>query len=338
MKMKKTYFGRTGLEISEIAFGGGVTGGILINAIEATRYAALQRAVAAGINWVDTAPVYGNGASEETIGRHLAVLMPRPHISTKVRLERDDMSDIAGLERDDMSDIAGAIRRSLEQSLQRLKSDRVALLQLHNQIGTAVGERLPLSTRQVLGQVADTFDQLKDEGLIQASGITATGNTDACLEVIESGRFDAAQIYYNAINPSAAWTRTTAEWRGQDFCGLIAACWRLNMGVLAIRVMAGGALASPRRPEKLVMMITDTDLDNEVRSAAAVHSALGASYGTPAQVALRFTLGNRDLSTRIVGITELNQLDEALAAVERGPLPPEGIAKLDQLWANDFYA
>jgi L-galactose dehydrogenase/L-glyceraldehyde 3-phosphate reductase len=324
--MKQTFLGRTGLKISEIAFGGGVTGGILINAMEATRAAALQRAVAAGINWVDTAPVYGNGASEETIGRHLAALTPRPHISTKVRLERGDMPDIAG-----------AIRRSLEQSLKRLKCDRVALLQLHNQIGTAVGERLPLSPRQVLGQVADTFDQLKDEGLIQASGITATGNTEACLEVIESGRFDAAQIYYNAINPSAAWMRTIAEWRGQDFCGLIAACWRRNMGMLAIRVMAGGPLASPRRPAKLAVMTTDTDLDNEVRSAAAVCVALGSSYGTPAQVALRFTLGNRNLASRIVGITELNQLDEAVAAVERGPLPPDGIAKLDQLWANDFY-
>jgi L-galactose dehydrogenase/L-glyceraldehyde 3-phosphate reductase len=324
--MKQTFLWRTGLKISEIAFGGGDTGGILINAMEATRAAALQRAVAAGINWVDTAPVYGNGASEETIGRHLAALTPRPHISTKVRLERGDMPDIAG-----------AIRRSLEQSLKRLKCDRVALLQLHNQIGTAVGERLPLSPRQVLGQVADTFDQLKDEGLIQASGITATGNTEACLEVIESGRFDAAQIYYNAINPSAAWMRTIAEWRGQDFCGLIAACWRRNMGMLAIRVMAGGPLASPRRPAKLAVMTTDTDLDNEVRSAAAVCVALGSSYGTPAQVALRFTLGNRNLASRIVGITELNQLDEAVAAVERGPLPPDGIAKLDQLWANDFY-
>jgi len=324
--MKQTFLGRTGLKISEIAFGGGVTGGILINAMEATRAAVLQRAVAAGINWVDTAPVYGDGASEETIGRHLAALTPRPHISTKVRLERGDMPDIAG-----------AIRHSLEQSLKRLKSDRVALLQLHNQIGTAVGERLPLSPRQVLGQVADTFDQLKDEGLIQASGITATGNTEACLEVIESGRFDAAQIYYNAINPSAAWMRTIAEWRGQDFCGLIAACWRRNMGMLAIRVMAGGPLASPRRPAKLAVMTTDTDLDNEVRSAAAVCVALGSGYGTPAQVALRFTLGNRNLASRIVGITELNQLDEAVAAVERGPLPPEGIAKLDQLWANDFY-
>jgi D-threo-aldose 1-dehydrogenase len=324
--MRKNILGRTGLEISEIAFGGGVTGGILINESEATRWAALQRAVTGGINWIDTAPLYGNGASEETIGRHLAVLSPRPHVSTKVRLDRDDMADIAG-----------AIKRSLEQSLKRLQLDRVALLQLHNQIGTAVGDRPPLGTRLILGAVADTFGRLKEQGLIQASGISAVGSTSACLEVIESGRFDVAQIYYNAINPSAAWSRTAAEWKGQEFCGIIAACWRLNMGTLAIRVMAGGPLASPRRPDRLAMMTSDTDLDNEVRCAAAVRAALGASYGTPAQVALRFTLGNRDLSSRVIGISELAQLDEALAAVERGPLPPEGMAKLDQLWATDFY-
>jgi L-galactose dehydrogenase/L-glyceraldehyde 3-phosphate reductase len=324
--MRKSLFGRTGLEISEIAFGAGVTGGILIHESEATRWAALQRAVAGGINWIDTAPLYGDGTSEETIGRHLAVLSPRPHVSTKVRLDRPDMADIAG-----------GIRRSLEQSLKRLQLDRVALLQLHNQIGTAVGDRPPLSIREVLDEVAGTFDRLKDEGLIGASGVSAVGDTSACLKVIESGRFDAAQIYYNAINPSAAWTRTTAEWRGQDFCGLIAACWRHNMGVLAIRVMAGGPLASPRRPDKLAMMTSDTDLDNEVRCAAAVRAILGTSYGTPAQVALRFTLGNRDLSSRLVGISALSQLDDALAAVERGPLPPDAIAKLDQLWANDFF-
>ncbi len=96
------------------------------------------------------------------------------------------------------------------------------------------------------------------------------------------------------------------------------------MGMLAIRVMAGGPLASPRRPERLAMMTADTDLDNEVRCAAAVRAALGASHGTPAQMALRFALGNRDLSTRVVGVTDLAQLDEALAAVERGPLAARG--------------
>ena len=94
--MRKNLLGRTGLEISEIAFGGGVTGGILIKGDEMTRVSALKRALAAGINWIDTAPLYGNGASEETIGRHITALIPQPYVSTKVRIERDDMNDIPG--------------------------------------------------------------------------------------------------------------------------------------------------------------------------------------------------------------------------------------------------
>ena len=84
------------------------------------------------------------------------------------------------------------------------------------------------------------------------------------------------------------------------------------------------------------MMTTVTDLDNEVRCAAAVRKVLGDEYGTPAQAALRFVLGNRDLSSRVVGISEIGQLDEALEAVRQGPLPTAAISKLDKLWANDF--
>ena len=328
--MRRTLLGRTGLEISELAFGGGVTGGILINADEAMRAGALRRAVAAGINWIDTAPVYGNGASEETIGRHLRALSPRPHVSTKVRLEAEDVDDIAG-----------AIERSLERSLRRLRSDRVALFQLHNHLGAGVGERLALTPAQVLGPggVADTFDWLKEQGLVHASGITAAGDTQACLEVIDSGRFDAAQVYYNANNPSAAWRRVPAGWRGgQEFCGILAACVGRNMGVLNIRVWAGGVLASPARPNRLFVMTAGTDVDNEVRCAAAVRAALAEDHGTPAQAALRFALGNKLFATRVIGITTLEQLDEALVAHARGPLPAAAVSKLEALWANEFAA
>jgi L-galactose dehydrogenase/L-glyceraldehyde 3-phosphate reductase len=326
--MRKTMIGRTGLEISELAFGGGVTGGILINPDEVTRYGALRRAVEAGINWIDTAPAYGNGASEETIGRHLASLSPQPHVSTKVRLEAEDLDDIPG-----------AIERSLEQSLKRLRSDWVALLQLHNHLGRSVGERLALTPEQVLDQdgVADTFDRLKEQGVIQAGGITAAGDTRACLKVIDSGRFDAAQVYYNAINPSAAWRRVPPSWRGgQDFCGILAACFHQNMGVLNIRVWAGGLLASAEPPKSLFVMTADTSLGNEMDCAAAVRSALADDHGTPAQAALRFVLGNKDLASRVLGITRIEQLDEALAAVARGPLPSSAVAKLNVLWANEF--
>jgi D-threo-aldose 1-dehydrogenase len=367
--MRKNLLGRTGLQISELAFGGGVTGGILIDADEATRHAALARAIAAGINWIDTAPVYGNGASEETIGRHLASLSPRPHVSTKVRLEAEDLGDIAG-----------AIERSLEHSLRRLKSDRLTLLQLHNHLGAGVGvrragerserparplrsaraghspgsglvgARVALRPAQVLGRagVADTFDRLRQQGLVRAVGLTVAGDAIACREVIDSGRFDTAQVYYNAINPSAAWQRLPAGWRGgQDFCGVLAACSRQAMGVLNIRVWAGGVLATAVRPERLFVMTADTDADNEVRCAAAVRAALASEASgqrghsevrTPAQAALRFVLGNKEFATRVIGITTIAQLEEALAALAQGPLPAAAMSRLDALWSNGFGA
>jgi L-galactose dehydrogenase/L-glyceraldehyde 3-phosphate reductase len=326
--MRKSFLGRTGLEISELAFGGGVTGGILIDADEATRFQALRRAVAAGINWIDTAPLYGGGVSEETIGRHLRSISPQPYVSTKVRLEPKDRFDVAG-----------AIERSLEQSLRRLNVERVSLFQLHNQIGEAIGGRPALPVSQVLGRggVADTFDWLKSQKLIRASGFTAVGDADGCLDVIESGRFDTAQVYYNVINPSAAWSRAPGNWKAQDFSGIVQACWRQNMGTLAIRVWAGGPLARTARPERLSVMTSGTDLDNEMRCAEAVRAVLGAEFGTPAQAALRFVLSNHDLSTRVIGISTLADLDEAVDAARAGPLPGAAIAKLERLWATDFW-
>jgi L-galactose dehydrogenase/L-glyceraldehyde 3-phosphate reductase len=326
--MRRTLLGRTGLEISELAFGAGVTGGILIDADEGIRDAVLRRAVAAGINWIDTAPVYGDGASEETIGRHLRGLSPRPHISTKVRLEAEDLGDIAG-----------ALERSLEQSLRRLQFDRVALLQLHNHLGGGVGGRVALSPAQVLarGGVADTLDRLKQQGLVGAIGLTAAGDTRACLQVIDSGRFDTAQVYYNAINPSAAWKELPRGWRGgQDFCGILAACTRHGMGVLNIRTWAGGVLASAARPARLFVMTANTDADNEVRCASAVRATLGDAYGTPAQAALRFALRERGFATRVIGIGTIAQLDPALAALAEGPLPPAAMSKLEALWSSGF--
>jgi D-threo-aldose 1-dehydrogenase len=325
--MRKTLLGCTGLEISEIAFGAGDTGGLLIRGDETACVTTLTRAVKAGINWIDTAAIYGNGASEEAIGRYIGTLSPRPQISTKVRIEYGDLPDLRG-----------AIERSLTASLTRLRTDRVALFQLHNQLGEAVGGRLGLAVEDVLGRggVADIFDHLREQGLFQASGITAAGDTEACLDVINSGRFDCAQVYYNALNPSAAWKRAPQSWGAQDFSGIMTACWNKNMGVLAIRALAGGPLASAKRPEKLAVLTSGTNVENEMRCAAAVHQVLGLNYGTPAQAALRFVLGNRDLATRVVGIASFLDLNEALIAVEQGPLPPEAMSMLKDLWATDF--
>ena len=96
------------------------------------------------------------------------------------------------------------------------------------------------------------------------------------------------------------------------------------------------ALAKAARPERLAVLTSGTDIDNEVRCAAAVRAALGTQYGSPAQTALRFVLGNHDVTSRIIGVGDVRDLDEAVKAVEAGPLPAEAVDKLERLWATDF--
>ena len=121
--MKQRKFGRTGIDVSEVVFGGGWVGGILIYKDDDTKRAALRRAMEAGINWIDTAPSYGDGKSEEALGWLLQEIDETPYLSTKVLLD---------LKRID--DIGGQVEASFAASLARLRRKSVDLLYLHNPI------------------------------------------------------------------------------------------------------------------------------------------------------------------------------------------------------------
>ena len=107
--------------------------------------------------------------------------------------------------------------------------------------------------------------------------------------------------------------------------------------MLAIRDLGRRSARVARRPEHLSVLTSGTDLDNEMRCAAAVRAALGDAYGTPAQAALRFALNNRDLATRVIGIGELGIPRRGARRRREGPLPSAAIAKLNTLWATDFH-
>jgi D-threo-aldose 1-dehydrogenase len=323
--MRYRPFGRTGLEVSELVFGGGWVGGILIHQDDATRRAAIERALDAGINWIDTAPSYGDGHSEQALGWLLQDVAKKPYLSTKVRLDLSRLDDIAG-----------QAERSLEQSLERLRCDSVELFQLHNPIGPqTVDQRIGID--QVLGEdgVADAFDRLREQGLARFIGITAIGDTGAVRQAIASGRFDSAQIYYNMLNPSAGQEMPPA-WRGHDFRGLIATCREHGVAVMNIRVLAAGVLAADERHGREAVMMPEADLPSEERRARAVVQRLGKRYGTRAQSAIRFALANPDISCVVVGLAELGHLEEALAAAEMGPLPEEALAELREVYARGF--
>ena len=323
--MKRRRFGRTGIAISELVFGGGFVGGILIDADDDTRREAIRRALDAGINWIDTAPSYGQGRSETALGWLLAELDAAPHLSTKVGL------DLANLD-----DIPGQIERSLEESLNRLGRESVDLVQLHNPLGPPA-DTGTLDVEAVLkdGGVADTFDRLRDEGRMNHIGFTALGDAAACRQVIDSGRFDTAQVYYNMINPSAGMAMPP-KWDGHPYDGIIDACRAQDMGIMAIRILAAGVLATDVRTGREIPVSTRTDVPSEERRARAAFASLGDEYGTRAGTAVRFAVSNPDVSCAIVGLATLDHLDEALAGVESGPLPREAIARLDDVYAAGF--
>jgi L-galactose dehydrogenase/L-glyceraldehyde 3-phosphate reductase len=179
------------------------------------------------------------------------------------------------------------------------------------------------------------MERLRAKGMIRYMGITALGEAAAVCEVLDSGRFDSAQVYYNVLNPSAGRTMPPA-WTGQNLGGIIEACRSQDMAVMAIRIFAAGVIASDERHGRESVLTADTTLAEEERKARALFEAIGAEHGTRAQVALRFVLSNPDLSCAIVGAAELQHLDEAIAAERMGPLPAEVLARLDALYQSDF--
>ncbi len=127
--MQMRDFGRTGLKLSALGFGCGAVGGIMVRGDHADQERLVARAIAVGVNYFDTAVLYGDGESERNLGRVLRKLKPADAVvGTKVRIP-PEASDR----------IMETIATSLEGSLARLHLDRVDIFHLHNPITPAGG-------------------------------------------------------------------------------------------------------------------------------------------------------------------------------------------------------
>jgi L-glyceraldehyde 3-phosphate reductase len=321
--MKYRRLGRTGLKVSEVGFGCGRTGGILLDGTMEERRAALRKALDGGINWFDTAEAYG---SEPALGELLKEVEETPHVSTKVTLDPG------------APDLAGQVEEHLDGCLGRLQRDFVDLAQLHNRIDpTADAGPRAVTVEQVLGPggIAEGLEKVRADGRCRAIGFTSLGEVPSILQVIESGRFDSTQIFYNMINPSAA-RPMPAAWTGQNLYGLIDACKAQDMGIIGIRVLVGGIIAADMADRRVSMMTKETDKETEIIKGAAILDELGGGLGTGAQLGLRFALSCADMSLALVGIGAPEHVDAALAASDMGPLPDEAIEKLEGLYETDF--
>ncbi|HLJ21027.1 MAG TPA: aldo/keto reductase, partial [Stellaceae bacterium] len=268
--MEKRVLGRTGASVSVLGFGCGAVGGLMVRGTPADQARAVARALDAGINYFDTAPAYGNGASEENLGRVLKSLKPEIFLSTKFTVLPEHKKDIAG-----------GIAQSLEQSLTRLGRDHVDLLQLHNRIAASGSDR-PLDAGTVLDQVAPALQNLRQQGKIRFFGITALGDTPALQKVVDSGAFDTAQICHNLLNPSAT-TALPPNFPAQDFEKLALRAHAKGMGTIAIRILAGGALSGqetrhPTGAASVEPIASGPDYAADVKRALALQALVGAGY------------------------------------------------------------
>jgi len=327
--MEVRIFGRTGLQLSMLGFGCGAVGGLMVRGDPLDQERTITRAIAAGVNYFDTAVQYGNGESEKNLGRILQRLKPpNAVVGTKVRLPS------ASFDR-----IVDAVATSLEGSLVRLRCDRVDILHLHNAI-TETGGGEALSVRQVLGDVVPAFERLRQQGNARFLGLTAIGDTRALHQVIDGGTFDSAQVVYNMLNPSAA-TALPPNYPAQDYGRLIDRTRAAGVGVIGIRVLAGGALsgltnrhpiASPP-PEPIGSALSyGADVSRARRLLPLIKDGFVTSL---TEAATRFAISHPAIGTILVGMATPQQFEDALAAVQKGPLPAAALDRLSEIFAGE---
>jgi aryl-alcohol dehydrogenase-like predicted oxidoreductase len=323
--MELRRFGRTGLQVSILGFGCGAVGGLMVRGDPLEQERTVGRALDAGVNYFDTAVLYGNGESEQNLGRALDKLKPRNAIvGTKVLLPSADFSRIRE-----------AVPQSLEGSLRRLGLDQVDILHLHNEITTSGGGG-SLSAAQVLDEVVPVFDKLRRDGKVRFLGITAIGDTGALIRVIEARAFDTAQICYNMLNPSAA-IETPPDYPAQDYGRLFMHTQSADIGVIGIRVLAGGALSgsSERHPiasPPPAPIGTGSSYAADLARARRLTPLVQAGYAASlTEAATRFAISHAAMGTILVGIATRQQFGDALAAVQKGPLPQAALDMLSVL-------
>jgi len=323
--MHHRILGRTGVKLSLLGFGCGAVGGLMVRGERADQERAVARALAAGINYFDTAAAYGNGASETNLGRVLRSLKPEIFLSTKFTILPEDHGNLDQ-----------AVTRSLESSLQRLGRDRVDLLQLHNRIARD-GEDRPLDPATVLDRLVPALERLRQQGKIRYFGITALGDTKALHQVVASGAFDTAQICYNLLNPSAT-TPIPAGFPAQDFQGLMTSAHAAGMGTIGIRALAGGALSGveTRHPigvPAVAPIASGADYREDVVRARRFEPLVAAGHaGSVIEAALRFIISSDALTTVLIGTSTIDQLEAAIASVEKGKLPQAALDLLPSIW------
>jgi aryl-alcohol dehydrogenase-like predicted oxidoreductase len=299
MELARVELAGTGLQITRVGLGAWAIGGTgWWDAWGAQdddeSIATIQRAVELGINWVDTAPIYGLGHSEEVVGRALERQRPRPYVfTTPGRQDGGDGSVRNVLKRD-------SILREAELSLQRLRLDVIDLYQVH----------WPVPDEDV-EEAWSAFAELREQGLVRHIGVS-NFSVEQMRRAAQIAPVQTQQLPYSLLDRDI-----------ED--GILPYCEQAGIGVVIYSPQASGLLSGAMTAERVAAMPDDDWRRRDPRfrePELSRHLALverlaevGRRHGTSAgAVAIAWTLRDPAVHGAIVGFRRPEQVEQLAAA------------------------
>jgi len=318
--MEYRKLGSSDFEISRIGFGAWAAGGgdwafALGPQDDIESIAAIRRAVELGINWIDTAPLYGLGHSEEIVARALEGMTDRPHVFTKCGMPWDANGRILhSLRRD-------SIRGECEASLRRLRVDVIDLYQIHWNIPA-----------EEIEEGLEAIAQLHQEGKIRHGGVS-----NFTLAQLENALQIASPV---ALQPPYSVLDRGIEDEILAFCG------ENNIGVIIYSPMKSGLLSGKMTRERIAEFPSD-DLRRTkpefqepelTRNLAVVETlrTIAARHGISiAEVAVAWTLHNPFVNAAIVGMRRPEHAETIIGAASVD-LSSQDLSEIEEVLAEDL--
>ena len=314
-QLATTGLGGTGLEITRVGLGAWAIGGTGYEFAwgeqdDDQSLAAIDRALELGVNWIDTAAVYGLGHSEEVVGRALAGRKDHPYVFTKASLLDGGGGRIVHqLKRD-------SILREVDSSLKRLGVDAIDLYQIH----------WP-DPEPDIEEAWATFAELKERGLVRHIGVS-NFNVAQMQRIQQIAPVETLQPPYSLIDRNVEGS-------------VLPFAERERIGVIVYSPMGSGLLSGAMTRERIASLPEDDwrkrsaqfneprlahnlDLVERLRLVAGRHDA------TPGAVAVAWTLLNPAVDGAIVGFRRPSQVDPILTAAAIG-LTSEDIATIGRV-------
>lgn len=315
--------GRTGLRISEIGFGAwGIGGTMWIGSNDVESMRALHRAIDLGINFIDTALVYGNGHSERLVGASIRDSRAAVHVATKIPPKNMEWPASETADPDDAFP-AQHVVASTETSLRNLGLDAIDLQQFHVWSDAWVGR----------GSWQTAVEKLKKQGKIRRFGVSLNDHQpENALKLIETGLVDSVQVIYNVFEQSP-----------ED--RLFPACQKHGVGVIARVPLDEGGLTGKITPST---KFPPSDFRNEYftadrkRDVSERIERIAADLGVPRdrmpEVALRYILSHPAVSTVIPGMRTVAHVESNIRCGDGEGLPPPQQQLLKKhRWVRNFY-